>query len=83
MSTTNKKKIKYGKKNALTSNDFKNPKVRITMMVDEETLRAFKAKAQETGEGYQTLMNRVLKEATTQPSLEERVLKLEMLMKAS
>lgn len=77
MPTTNRKKIQYGKKDILADADFKNPKIRISMMVDEEVIQAFKKRARETGEGYQTLMHRVLKEASTKPSLEERVAKLE------
>jgi uncharacterized protein (DUF4415 family) len=80
MPTTSKKKVKYGKVDKLNDDDFKNCKIRITMMVDEDILRAFKARAQETGEGYQTLMNRALKEASIKPSIEERVSKLESLI---
>lgn len=79
-----KKKIKYGKTDVLSDADFKNPKIRISMMVDEEILKAFKERAKEAGEGYQTLMHRALREATQKPSLEERVAKLEsVISKAS
>jgi uncharacterized protein (DUF4415 family) len=80
MTTINKKNIKYGKADLLSDEDFKNPKIRITMMVDEEILKIFKAKAKESGEGYQTLMNRTLRESALKPSLEERVSKLEALV---
>ncbi len=76
-----KKKIKYGKTDVLTDSDFKNPKIRISMMVDEEILKAFKERAKETGEGYQTLMHRTLREAAHKPSLEERVSKLESVIR--
>lgn len=72
-----KKKIVFGKSDVLTDADFKNPKVRISMMVDEEVIKAFKQRAQEEGEGYQTLMHKALREAALRPSLEERVRKLE------
>lgn len=75
-----KKKIKYGKVDLLTEKDFKNPKIRISMMVDEEVIKAFKARAKESGEGYQTVMHRVLREAASKPSLEERIKKLESQM---
>lgn len=79
-----KKKIKYGKVDLLSDADFKNPKIRISMMVDEEVLKVFKERAHESGEGYQTLMHRALREAALKPSLEERVRKLEaVLNKAS
>ena len=80
MGTTKKtKKIQYRKKNILSNADFKNPKIRISMMVDEEVIQAFKAQARDAGEGYQTLMHRALREASSKPSLEERVAKLENL----
>ena len=72
-----KKKIKYGKVNLLTDEDFKNPKIRISMMMDEEIIKIFKERAKESGEGYQTLMHRALREASLKPSLEERITKLE------
>lgn len=44
----------------------RHTKVRITMMVDEDVLTYFKARAEEPGaEPYQTQMNRVLREAAT------------------
>jgi uncharacterized protein (DUF4415 family) len=73
-------KISYGKKDVLTADDFKNPKIRISMMVDEDVIRAFKERAKETGEGYQTLMHRALRDASLRPSVEERLAKLESLV---
>ncbi len=77
MRSTNKKRIKYGKADLLSDADFKNPKIRISMMVDEEIIKLFKERARESGEGYQPLMHRALREASLKPSLEERVAKLE------
>ena len=76
----NKRKIKYGKTDTLSDADFKNPKIRISMMVDEEIIKAFKDIAKSNGEGYQTAMHRALREAALKPSLEERVKKLEALL---
>jgi len=73
----NKKKITYRKIDVLNDDDFKNPKIRISMMVDKEVIKVFKQRAKETGEGYQTLMHRALKEASQKPSLEERIMRLE------
>lgn len=67
----------YGKTDLLTDEDFKNPKIRISIMIDEEILETFKERAKQAGEGYQTLMHRALREAAHKPSLEERVTKLE------
>lgn len=72
-----KRKIKYGKTDLLKEEDFRNPKIRISMMVDEEIIKAFKERSKESGEGYQTIMHRALREAASKPSLEERVKKLE------
>ncbi len=72
-----KGKITYGKVDLLTDEDFKNPKIRISMMVDEDVIKAFKERAKESGEGYQTIMHRALRETALKPSLEERVKKLE------
>lgn len=38
-------------------------KKRITIYLDEEVLDAFKARAEETGAGYQTMINETLKDA--------------------
>jgi uncharacterized protein (DUF4415 family) len=81
MRSTNSKKIKYGKTNLLSDSDFRNPKIRISIMLDEEIIKTFKERAQVSGEGYQTLMQRALREAASKPSLEARVAKLESIMK--
>lgn len=76
----------------LTEEDFaeKNVKVRISMYVDLDIVRHFKAEAARTGDKYQTLMNRKLREATfgggdiekRLASVEERLSKEELLLRA-
>jgi predicted DNA binding CopG/RHH family protein len=73
----NKSSISYGKKDLLSADDFKNPKIRISMMVDEDLLQTLKRNASEEGIGYQTLMQKILRESVGRPSLEERVRRLE------
>ena len=73
----NKSSISYGKRDLLSADDFKNPKIRISMMVDEDLLQTLKRKASEEGIGYQTLMQKILRESVGRPSLEERVRRLE------
>ena len=38
-------------------------KTRITIMLDDEIIEAFRARAEATGSGYQTLINSVLRES--------------------
>jgi uncharacterized protein (DUF4415 family) len=38
-------------------------KTRITIMLDDEVIEAFRARAESTGSGYQTLINAVLRES--------------------
>ena len=38
-------------------------KTRITIMLDDEVIEAFRARAQSAGSGYQTLINAVLRES--------------------
>jgi uncharacterized protein (DUF4415 family) len=73
------KKFNYAKNNVLKSKDFspKLAKERITIWIDEEVIDAFRARATAEGLGYQTLVNRALREATLKPSLVERVETLE------
>ena len=73
----NKSSISYGKKDLLSADDFKSPKIRISMMVDEDLLQTLKRKASEEGIGYQTLMQKILRESVGRPSREERVRRLE------
>lgn len=73
------KKFSYAKNNVLGAKDFspKQAKERITIWLDEEVIDAFRERATAEGQGYQTLLNRALREAILKPSLVERVEKLE------
>jgi uncharacterized protein (DUF4415 family) len=81
MSTKNKK-LNYGKveipEDAFES---KNVKERITIMLDQDILDSYKKKATKTGDKYQSLINRTLREALESPGLEERVETLERKIK--
>jgi uncharacterized protein (DUF4415 family) len=73
-----KNKITYGKKDLLTEDDFKNCKIRVTMMLDEDIVNAFKERAKEGTDGYQTLINRALRELLfAEASIEARLKRLE------
>ncbi len=50
-------------------------KTRITIMVDNDLLVAFRAKAQAEGIGYQTLINRTLRKATSSSPVDEATLR--------
>ncbi|MFM2289376.1 MAG: hypothetical protein RL684_2519 [Pseudomonadota bacterium] len=50
-------------------------KTRITIMVDNDLLVAFRAKADALGMGYQTLINQTLREATSSAPVDERTLR--------
>ena len=73
------KKIKYAKKDLLGSDIFnpKTAKERITIWLDEEVLDIFRERAKGEGTKYQTLINQVLRQSATKPSLVERVEQLE------
>jgi uncharacterized protein (DUF4415 family) len=76
------KKITYGKVEIPEDAfDPRNVKERITIMIDQDILDAYRAKAQKTGDKYQSLINRTLREALERPELEKRVEKLEQKMK--
>ncbi|MES2768618.1 MAG: BrnA antitoxin family protein [Bdellovibrionota bacterium] len=82
MSTKNKK-ITYGKVE-IPSNAFdpQNIKERITIMLDQDILDAYRKKAKETGDKYQSLINRTLRETLSKhPSLEKRIEALEQKIK--
>jgi len=72
------KKICYGKveipEDAFES---RNVKERITIMLDQDIVDSFRAKASKLGDKYQSLINRTLREALERPDLEKRVEKLE------
>ncbi len=81
MSTKNKK-ISYGKiEIPEEAFDPKNIKERITIMIDQDILDAYRSTAQKTGDKYQSLINRTLKEALEQPGLEKRIERLEQKIK--
>jgi len=50
-------------------------KSRITIMLDNDVLAAFRAKAEAEGIGYQTLINRVLRESLGTRPLDEATLR--------
>jgi len=79
---TKNKKISYGKVE-IPDDAFepKNVKERITIMVDQDVLDSYRKKASKTGDKYQSLINRTLREALVAPNLEERVEILERKIK--
>ena len=76
------KKIVYGKVE-IPDDAFepKNIKERITIMVDQDVLDTYREKAAKTGDKYQSLINRTLREAISKPDLEKRVEKIEQKLK--
>jgi uncharacterized protein (DUF4415 family) len=50
-------------------------KTRITIMLDNDLLMAFKAKAESEGTGYQTLINQALRRASGAATLDEATLR--------
>ena len=73
-------KIKYGKKDLLIEDDLdpKNHKVRITSFIDGDILVELKARAEQQGTRYQTLLNQLLRQALKDSaSVAERLKKLE------
>lgn len=74
--STKDKKIRYGKKDVLSASDFKNPRIRISILLDEEIISGFKERAAENGDNYQTLIRKALREALKQGSEEERIRKI-------
>ena len=80
--TTKNKGIKYGKVE-LDADEFdkKYAKVRVTMMVDEDVVDAFRAEAAKRHMGYQTLMNQKLRESIAgDSSVEKRLETLEKIV---
>ena len=73
-------KIKFGKKDLLNESDLdpKNHKVRITSFIDGDVLAELKARAEQQGTKYQTLLNQLLRQALKDSaSLAERLKRLE------
>jgi uncharacterized protein (DUF4415 family) len=58
------KNIQYGKKDLLPKDAFapKNVKMRISIMLDLDVIDEFKARGAKQREGYQTLINKALRE---------------------
>ena len=50
-------------------------KTRITMMLDNDLLETYRAKANAEGTGYQTLINQALRQATGRRQLDEATLR--------
>jgi uncharacterized protein (DUF4415 family) len=50
-------------------------KTRITIMLDNDLLMTFKAKAESEGTGYQTLINQTLRRAASAVSVDEATLR--------
>ena len=61
-----KKKMNFGKKDVLSSDDLdiKKAKIRITTMIDMKIYDELKNEAQKLGIGYQTLINNILRRHT-------------------
>ena len=80
MKSSKTAKIKYGKKDLLTETDLdpKNHKVRITSFIDGDILVELKARAEQQGTKYQTLLNQLLRQVLKDSaSVTERLKKLE------
>lgn len=76
------KALKYGTKNLLSDEDFKprNVKQRISIMIDQDILIAYKKKAKQEGLKYQTLINQALRKSAftkNSRSVEKRLDRLE------
>ena len=80
MKSSKAAKIKYGKKDLLNESDLdpKNHKVRITSFIDGDILVELKARAEQQGTRYQTLLNQLLRQALKDSaSMADRLKKLE------
>lgn len=79
MSTTHKKDIQFGNEDLLSSDEFdsKYGKERISLLVDLQVVEAFKEKAEKSGEKYQVLMRKALREAIFSSPLSEFERRLE------
>jgi uncharacterized protein (DUF4415 family) len=65
-----------GKRGAVISSP---GKTRITIMLDDDIIEAFRARAESAGTGYQTLINSVLREAITVAKNKQKPLTIETL----
>ena len=76
------KKIKYGKVNIPNENLHpQNIKERITIFLDQDVLDVFREKAKTSGDKYQSLINKALREAAKRPDLEARIEAIEEKLK--
>ncbi len=85
MKSTKKKskKISYGAVETPDGfDDPKNHKVRVTMWMDGDLLMALKKRAEEVGAGYQTLAQKLLRDAVSETeSLAKRLERIEKALK--
>jgi uncharacterized protein (DUF4415 family) len=65
-----------GKRGAVISSP---GKTRITIMIDDDIIEAFRVRAESAGTGYQTLINSVLREAITVAKSKQKPLTIETL----
>ena len=65
-----------GKRGAVISSP---GKTRITIMLDDDIIEAFRVRAESAGTGYQTLINSVLREAITVAKEKQKPLTIETL----
>ena len=82
MKSTRKTDIKFGKKDLLAGDEFdpKYGKERITILLDQQVVDAFRKKAQDEGKKYQALIRDSLKAAVftnDKSDLEKRLAKVE------
>ena len=80
MKSSKAARIKYGKMDLLNEGDLdpKNHKVRITSFIDGDILVELKARAEQQGTKYQTLLNQLLRQALRDSaSMAERLKRLE------
>jgi uncharacterized protein (DUF4415 family) len=85
MKSTRKPDIKFGKKDLLAEDEFdpKYGKERITILLDQQVVDAFRKKAKSEGKKYQALMRDILKAAVfsnDRSDLEKRLEKVEAVL---
>lgn len=73
-----KVKIRYGKKDQLTQNEFdpRNGKFRVTMFIDLDILDEIRKRAKTKGLPYQTYINSLLRETVLGSAEDERIRKI-------
>jgi predicted DNA binding CopG/RHH family protein len=85
MKSTRKPDIKFGKKDLLAEDEFdpKYGKERITILLDQQVVDAFRKKAKSEGKKYQALIRDILKAAVfsnDRSDLEKRLEKVEAVL---